>query len=100
MHLPVLEVACALVQRKRHVTSKTEAAVGDIVMALQRPVGDQGTGVFDRLGAISKLNSLTQLPGNGGAGRAAKLRTASVQVSAAVQSCLIVLWRMLCLDPK
>lgn len=68
-------------QRKRHLTSKTEAAVGDIVAALQRPAHDQGNAPFDRLGAISMLNNLTQLPGNGGAGRADKLRTASVQVS-------------------
>ena len=67
-------------QRTRHLSSKTEAAVGNIVVALQRPSDDLGGASFDRLGAICMLNSLTQLPGSGGAGRADKLRTASVQV--------------------
>ncbi|KAK9826080.1 hypothetical protein WJX74_010878 [Apatococcus lobatus] len=66
-------------KRKRHLSSRTEAAVGDIVAALQRPSDDRGGASFDRLSAICTLNNLTQLPGNGGAGRADKLRTASVQ---------------------
>lgn len=68
-------------QRKRHLSSKAEAAVSDIVATLQRPADELDGSSFDRLGAISRLSNLMQLSGEGSSGRADKLRTASVQVS-------------------